>query len=392
VRITWFSNTPLAGTGYGVQTAEIVPRLVADGHQVAIAANWGQYGAAIEWNGIPIYPAGKDKYSNDIARAHHAHWRGDWMITLYDVWPLVRREFPERVASWVPVDHQPVPPEVSEWAKTVTPIAMSRFGQRMLRDQDIESTYIPHSVNTEIFKPTPALTSGRTPREMLGIPADAFVIVIAAANQGIAPPRKAWGEMFLAASYFMRQHPDAYLYVHSDRTQTPPGGLDLPMLELAVQMPTDRIAYTDAYAYASGQIGQADLSALYSMGDVLLASSMGEGFGIPVIEAQACGVPVIVSDFSAQPELAASGWLVKGQPSWDALQGSFYFTPLVGSIIDRLTEAYAARGLPEPREAAIAKAAEYDTTLVYDRYWRPFLRELDAQLPKPNRAERRARK
>ncbi|MCC6619498.1 MAG: glycosyltransferase, partial [Chloroflexi bacterium] len=119
--------------------------------------------------------------------------------------------------------------------------------------------------------------------------------------------------------------------------------------------------------------------------------SMGEGFGVPVIEAQACGLPVIVSDFSAQPELCESGWLVKGQGHWDPLSGqglAWFYDPYVPSIVKNLEAAYEARGDTAIRERAIAFAAAYNTDKVYDQYWRPFLAELDAS-EKPNRAARR---
>jgi glycosyltransferase involved in cell wall biosynthesis len=387
VRISWYSNVPWAATGYGTQTLEVCSRLKADGHEVAVIANWGLHGSSIDWEGLPVFPAGTDLYSNDIAPAHHTVWGGDWLITLYDVWPLKRSYFPDqRVASWVPVDHQPAPAEVVKWCKTVRPIAMSRFGERMLKAEGIDPTYIPHSINTKVFRPR-----GKAMRTRLEVPDDAFVVMISAANKGVTPPRKAWPEMFMAASFFMRDHPDAYLYVHTDRVGI--GGLDLQLLAKACGIPQDRLRWADAYALAAGRITQDDLSAMYSAADVLLASSMGEGFGIPVMEAQASGTPVIVSDFSAQPELSASGWLVKGQPYWDPAQAAFFFTPFVSEIIARLRNAYAARDDSTIVDAAIAKAAQYDSDLVFARYWRPFIRELEADLsPPPNRAARRARK
>jgi glycosyltransferase involved in cell wall biosynthesis len=364
------SNTPLAGTGYGVQTAEIVPLLAEAGHDVAIAVNWGHYGTAIEWNGIPMFPAGKDKYSNDIIAAHAQTWRADWTITLYDVWPLVRDRFPERVASWVPIDHQPVSPEVTRWCRTVTPIAMSKFGQKMLAEQGIESHYIPHSLNTDIFRPTEATRSGHKPRPALGIPDDAFVVSIHAANQGVHPPRKAWAQMFLALGHFMREHPDAWAYIHTDKIGL--GGLDLEVLATATNLPTDRVRWADPYSYASGRISQHDLAALYSMSDVLLASSMGEGFGIPVIEAQACGTPVIVSDFSAQPELVGAGWKVEGRKWWTPI-GAWQFRPDIDDIVQALQSAYRNRDNPTVSQKARAHAERYDADHVLTEHMLPAL-------------------
>jgi glycosyltransferase involved in cell wall biosynthesis len=54
-------------------------------------------------------------------------------------------------------------------------------------------------------------------------------------------------------------------------------------------------------------IGQPDKSTLvqiYNAADVLLAPSLHEGFGITILEAMACGTPVITSNVSAMPEVA----------------------------------------------------------------------------------------
>ncbi len=53
-----------------------------------------------------------------------------------------------------------------------------------------------------------------------------------------------------------------------------------------------------------------DLVALYSTADVLAMPSASEGFGIPVIEAMACGVPVVCSDGGALPEAAGAAALI----------------------------------------------------------------------------------
>lgn len=386
MRILWMSNSPMAGTGYGVQTAQVVPRLVGAGHDVAIANNYGVNAVISEWEGVRVYPSSRDQALNDTIARHADAWKADWTITLYDTWTMRRDRYPERVASWVPVDHQPVPPTVAAWCQQVNSIAMSRFGQRMLREQGIEASYIPHSVDTSIFTPTPGDL-----RASMGIPDDAFLILIAAANQGQAPPRKAWSEMFLALAAFMAEHPDTYVYVHTDMVGGN-NGIDLSILERAVGLPSDRVRWTDPYVYVTGMVKQPYLAQLYSASDVLLASSMGEGFGVPVIEAQACGLPVIVSNFTAQPELCGAGWIVEGQPWWDGLQSAFFFTPLVGSIIKRLKEAHAARGDRSLRDKAVAFAADYDSDVVFERYWKPVLAELAALLSVPSKANRAARR
>lgn len=58
------------------------------------------------------------------------------------------------------------------------------------------------------------------------------------------------------------------------------------------------------YVLFTGYVEEEDLSAVYSLADVLAFPSLHEGFGIPVLEGMACGVPVVTSNVSALPEIA----------------------------------------------------------------------------------------
>ena len=62
-----------------------------------------------------------------------------------------------------------------------------------------------------------------------------------------------------------------------------------------------------------------DLIALYSMAEAFVFPSWIEGFGIPVIEAMACGAPVIASDRGAIPEVAGDAALLSDAEDTAAL-------------------------------------------------------------------------
>ena len=59
-----------------------------------------------------------------------------------------------------------------------------------------------------------------------------------------------------------------------------------------------------------GYIHDSDLPALYAMAETFLFTSISEGFGLPILEAMACGTPVITSTLSAMPEVAGDAALL----------------------------------------------------------------------------------
>ena len=379
-QILFYTNAPWTKTGYGQQAAQLTPRLIKAGHQTAIHANYGLEGANTVWNGIEIYPKGMSVYSDDVAVAHYQEWshrapdRKPLLLTLFDVWVFKSRAFDmvPRIVSWVPVDHTPCPPDVAAWCKreNVTTVAMSKFGQTMLHNAGVDALYAPHGIEKH-FMPT-ATYKGMTGRQLCGVPEDAFMVMINAANKGNNPPRKAWGENFLAFAMFAKTHPDAWLYVHSDISGSQ--GVHLQHLAEAAGIPSDRLVFADQYVMRTG-IEQDALAALYSAADVLLACSMGEGFGIPVVEAQACGTPVITTNQTAQKELNGSGWLVDCQPFWDGSQKSWFHMPYIREIIEALNQAYEAP--LDASDAAEAFAQQYEADHVFKTFWEPIMAVVD---------------
>jgi glycosyltransferase involved in cell wall biosynthesis len=98
---------------------------------------------------------------------------------------------------------------------------------------------------------------------------------------------------------------------------------------------------------------------------------MGEGFGLPTMEAQACATRVIVSDFAASAELVGDGWRIDGQPQWDAPQKAWFHVPNVESIVNALEEAYQQGRIRSQKAQDFAAAYEADR--VWAEHWRPIL-------------------
>ena len=52
------------------------------------------------------------------------------------------------------------------------------------------------------------------------------------------------------------------------------------------------------------------LAALYHRAELVLLTSEREGFGLPIVEAMACGTPVLTSNITAMPEIAGDAALL----------------------------------------------------------------------------------
>lgn len=397
-KILWHSVAPWAPTGYGTQTALFAPRIDAlPDTDLAISSGWGLTGFHTKWAGIDIYPGGDWNRTALKWALHHGSGQPCTVITLMDVWPLERELFAAiekkgRLACWCPVDHKPVPTLVKEFLQdsNAIPIAMSKFGEAELREAGLDPLYVPHGVDTTVYTPR----DRQEMRDMLNFPADRFVVGMVANNQGQSPPRKAFSEAFMAFAIFQQTHPDATLYLHAEVTGFRQG-LDLIRMLERFEIPPECVTFTDQdlleYGFPPGA-----MAALYNAFDVLLNPSYGEGFGIPIVEAQACGTPIIVTDWTSMPELCGAGWKVGGN-LWDhAPMEAFWLQPDVDQIVKALEQAYEHRGDLELRAQAREFALQYDVDRVMEDYWVPVLDQIhkprEVKPLRPNREMRRAKK
>jgi glycosyltransferase involved in cell wall biosynthesis len=80
----------------------------------------------------------------------------------------------------------------------------------------------------------------------------------------------------------------------------------------------ERSALADRVRFV-GFVDDTDLPALYSLAEVFAFPSRYEGFGLPVLEAMACGTPVVAADNSSLPEVVGEAGLLVDERDPDAL-------------------------------------------------------------------------
>jgi len=391
--ISWFSNAMWAETGYGTQTRQVVNHLAADGHQVAVTANYGLQAMKTVFEGIPHYPMGVDGYSNDIVEPSFKDWTAQHpdlpplLLALFDAWPLKGPAWDRMpVGIWTMVDHFPLPPAVRAFlAKpNVTPLAASKFAQQEIRRAGIDSLYVPMAVDTNLYCATESWNNGDrkvTGRELMGFGEhgeDYFVVSCINANKSSGNVhRKAWDENLRAFSIFAERHDDARLYVHTER-HGKYGGVNLDALINVIGLEPHQFRIVNQWASHTGIPNEA-MAAIYTATDVLLAPTYGEGFGLTVAEAGSCGTPAIVNDFTCQPELVSEdSWLTTGQLWYDNAQSAYWSIPNVASIVDALEAAYA-RGRGRSQAQRDHVIANFDADTVYAEHWRPALDAMIAE-------------
>ena len=99
--------------------------------------------------------------------------------------------------------------------------------------------------------------------------------------------------------------------------------------------------------HLTGYVVNTDLPAIYNQSDLFLYPSLRESFGIPMLEAMACGIPVITSNTSSMPEVSGGAAILIDPYKPDEL--SFAIEQLLSDQKIRL----------ELREAGFKQAAQF---------------------------------
>ncbi len=112
----------------------------------------------------------------------------------------------------------------------------------------------------------------------------------------------------------------------------------------------------------TGQIREQDKAPLYSGATVFVFPSLYEGFGMPVLEAMACGAPVIASRLSALPEVVGDAGVLIDPYSEPAI------TEAIGELLSdqRQRAALGSRARERSRNFSWRQVAE-QTVQVYER-------------------------
>ncbi len=102
-----------------------------------------------------------------------------------------------------------------------------------------------------------------------------------------------------------------------------------------------------------GYLDDGELAAMYNLADAYLYPSLYEGFGLPILEAQACGCPVVTSTAASCPEVAGEAALIVDPYRVEEIAGAMLRLARDGNLRKRLI----VKGLENCRRFSWRKAA-----------------------------------
>lgn len=399
MKILLVSNAPWVKTGYGQQTASLARRLRDAGHKVVIYANYGLQGSDIQWEGIEVLPGGPEGgYNDPIIKGHIRYANPDLLITLHDLWPWANTDIPGfiqergiRWAGWFPIDAMPISPSNLRVLGNVTyRLAMANFAEEAMReiDPNYKVMVIPHGVEKD-FGYT---ASGRAEfRRHLQVPEGAFLFGAVGRN-AYYPGRKGHDRLMRAFSELPEDiKANSYLYIHA-LTASENGSIPLPQVAEFYGI-SDRVKFADDYNGVMGY-SQVGMNSMYSAMDCLVQATLGEGFGIPVLEAQACGAPVIATDCTSMPELVCPGASMLIKPVTEILTPDPAHRALIDTdnLRDAMVEIYEIkRDDPSGYRAMKGRvglwANGWDWDRIWSECWVPFLEGVQKEVDNGPRKE-----
>lgn len=339
---------------------------------------------------VLIVQSGNDPWNEDCIMERYTDLQADMLVTLKEPW-VFRTLYREALnfVPIVPIDHQPVSDDITLRLQTAFKVIVpSRFAQWELRNKKIESTYIPHGVS-DVYKRYPERKEEW--RKMWFFDPDEFIVGIVAMNRA----RKMIPQMVRGYARFRELNPDvkSHLMLWSDvYPRTRPEATAMGVGDTGVYLLPEiiRLGLVQAVRWTEPKIIQEGIPEwseegwnmvnLYNTFDALMLCSGGEGAGLPLLEAAACGVPSLTTDYAAGPEYVGPGYTIpwKDYVIYDA---PGVRRPLAD--IDEIARVLTKIMNSDPEKLAkktMRFAENFRWKRIIETFWKPFLLECEEEL------------
>jgi len=398
MKILFHTTSPQAHSGYGNVCREFAIRLKKQGHFVRVATKH-PYVGWVKWNDIEVC----EGVRIDLLCQMIEEEEFDYIFSIWDIWQLYgKRQFPkEKWVAYVPIDTEWISerlaqvclgtdlavqknlPDKPQARGPGYHIAMSKHGVRELRSIGLKPLYSPLGIDLETFKPVPKWRTFF--RDNYGYDDSHFVIGSVGLNYG--DDRKGFIPLLRAFKKFHDRHPEARLYLHTHAQGKIDGTINYLKIVGMLGI-NELVSWPDQLASDLGRIDEDRMCSIYNGMDVFCSPQKGEGFGLCLVESQACGVPIITTATTTGPELSTNpDFLISVSDNDLRFMPNNCFRYEVGEtpVLEALEKAYAVwkndKDTWEAEKAkAIEKAKGYGWDFIWDKYWSAIFEMLEKQL------------
>jgi len=309
LKIISYGDNPYVSTGYGQVWLNLLSRWCK------LRPDWAFY--HLGWQnrdrphktleGYTMLPMGKKEYGFDTVFENLMKYKPDFLVTLCDVgWQsgFIEGVRQAKINGWKGKWVAYTPVDTDAWAMTWDEVfkepdinvAMSKFGETKLKEHSVENIItIPHGADIETFKP---IEDRNSLKQKYGL-AGKFAVGFVGRNQ----VRKMLDRLMLAFKNFSKGKDDVVLVLHTDM-EPPQQGWSIPYLQWKFQI-ADKLKLTKGNLDidARQRIQPEGMNEIYNMMDVFCYATGGEGFGLPGLECQASGVPLLMTDCTTAYDL-----------------------------------------------------------------------------------------
>lgn len=308
-----------------------------------------------------VIPCGTMQEAVAIGNNLMAMWNPDVIVVAMDI-PIqanVYSQFAPHKKKYIAITPLENGPLTLSWALPLMNMDkvffISELGKQEALKAGVKSAdHLQIGVDTVSYHPATPEERAKL-REGLGIPQDAFVVLTVADNQ---ERKNLWAGM-KAISLLKKEIDRPIKYVLVTREQNPYGW---KLRDLARDLDIK-----EEYAVFERGLPQKDLWGLYAVADVYLQPSKAEGLGMPVLDAMACGIPVVATDTGALHELL---WGTNSVPRGHLILPEYSFTDVWGnSRRDMINVFHCANVLKEISvggTSAMESALEYVRSRTWD--------------------------